>query len=325
MKRSGQNGTTIIELMVVISVFSIVALATYELVINMMRSNAHISAWNNLTSWGESATIRISEDVTRSRVLYQADDTGEAYRAWLDISANYPVVANSQLPVIDELGTICRDDVGLRRTGNGLMFAMEMTPFSAVVGGTTRRCDIMRLVFYYLTSVNRPIAGNNTSLLLIRWESIEYAHSGQVNAISDAAQRQAFARALYEDRGVRYLWDPRAIPTAAFWAIDEWGVISADPEVQPPLTRNNEENVIPNLGHGNQAVAFNRSANFWGPDDVPNFARANNNFPGGFEVQIIGATGARQIFTRLVLAWYLPVDKTLETKESTNITSIREY
>ena len=328
------TGTTLIEMMIVVALLSVVALATYSLIRETNLSSGTLDGCNLLTQWGQKAIDEINLDLTQARLIYQNDTLGTGYLIKLESDANYPVLTSRRLPLIDPTGTF-RQDTIVTRTGNTLLFVKECLPFIAAAGGTNRRVNIYRLVCYYLSSNATPIADKSASLRLIRWESKEFADYEQIMAISAPISRNIFANALFTSRGISWYWIPRNTPTNAFYSFDsdEWDDADDDdiddaPKAISIIQKDTVQNIIGNLGYGTASVAWNRGSDFWVPDVVPKFGLVDitgAGFPHGFEIQVIGPTGARQVFARLVLAYLVHLNNSLVSNEFITIGVIHEF
>ena len=339
--RSGVNktsGMTFIEMMIAMVCLSVVAIVTFEIMFQSQTTNATINAWNMLTQWSQKAINQMNLDITQACVLYENDTLGNAYKSKLQFDASFPAFSTSTLPSIDPNGTF-KQDTTISRTGNAVLYATNTMPYVSKDpddGGLvtpTRRVDMYRMVYYYLSPITQTIGASPTSLRLVKWTSQEFADYNQVMAIT-ATARTDFAMELYFDRGIRHLWVPRNDPDGvgqdgAFFAIDEYGSVSASPEVSFTIPKDTVQNVINDLGMGSASMAWNNSTTFKTPDVVPKFAQGNSSgdgFPHGMEIQIIGPTGARQVLVRLVLAYVVGgAGENLYSSEAHTIVVLREY
>lgn len=334
-------GTTFIEMMISLVCLSAIAIATFEIMTQSQNINSTVNAWNMLTQWGQKAINQMNLDVTQACVLYQNDSVGNAYKSDLESNANFPALATSALPLIDPTGIFGQDIAPSTRTGNALLYATNTMPYVSKDpsdGGLvtpTRRVDMYRLVYYYLSPITQTIGASSTSLRLVKWTSKEFADYNQVMAIT-TTERTDFVMELYFDQGIRHLWVPRNDPDDAFYAIDEYGNVSGwpEPSFTIPTGIDTEGNVmvssvINDLGRGFASVAWNNSTTFRTPDVVPKFAVGSSvgaGFPHGMEVQIIGPTGARQVLVRLVLAYVVGgAGQNLYSSEAHTIVALREY
>ena len=342
-------GTTFMEMMIAMVCLSAIAIATFGIMTQSQNINSTVNAWNMLTQWGQKAINQMNLDVTQACVLYQNDSVGNGYKSDLQSNANFPALATSTLPSIDPTGTFGQDIAPSTRTGNALLYATNTMPYVSkdpiLDGGLvtpTRRVDMYRMVYYYLSPITQTIGSSPTSLRLVKWTSKEFADYNQVMAIS-TTMRAEFVKELYKtdgdpkkDRAIRHLWVPRDAYNAAFYAIDEYGNVNAVPEPSftIPTGIDAEGNtmvssVIHDLGLGFASVAWNNTTTFRTPDIVPKFAIGSSvgaGFPHGMEVQIIGPTGARQVMVRLVMAYVVGgAGQNLYSSEANTITTLREY
>ncbi|MBI4833200.1 MAG: prepilin-type N-terminal cleavage/methylation domain-containing protein [Planctomycetes bacterium] len=329
-----EAGLTLVEMMIVISLLSLVMIASYELISSINVSSENLQATSFMTEWGQKTIDQINLEVTQSRMVYENNSLGIDYHTGLQLDASYPVLTGTLLPQIDQTGTF-RLDTTVSRTGNALLFIQEMNPFSTTVGGALRRLNVYRLVYYYLSPNNTSFAGRPSSLRLIRWQSKEFADYEQIMAMSAVISRATMADALYSQRGITYFWLPRNTPDTAFYEYDTDDIDDADddniddaPNNLYVVQRDNSYSIIGYLGFGTSSVAWNKTADFPVPVAVPKFGiadQAGAGFPHGFEVQIIGPTGARQVMVRLVIAYFTPTNKALYGWESSTIAVMHEF
>src|SRR3989339_1794027 len=329
------GGTTFIEMIIAMVCLSAIALATFEIMTQSQNTNSTINAWNMLTQWSQKAIDQMNLDITQACVIYQNDSLGNDYKSKLQSDASFPALTTSRLPVINQNGTF-GPETTTTRTGNALLYATNTMPFVSQALTTTRRVDMYRIVYYYLSPVTQTIGANPTSLRLVKWTSQEFADYSQVMAITNAAEQADFVMDLYLNSGIRYLWVPRNTQNNAFYAIDEYGAVSGLPEPSFTIPTGIDaqgnamvSSVINDLGLGFATVAWNNSAIFSTPDIVPKFAvgsAVGAGFPHGLEIQIIGPTGARQVMVRLVLAYVVSgAGQSLYSNESHTIATLREY
>jgi type II secretory pathway pseudopilin PulG len=224
--------------------------------------------------------------------------------------------------------------------------------------------DRYRLEFYFLTENSARNFNRSGSFLdLIKAEGPDFADYFQLSTTFPgltAAQRTQIAAGLAAlpvgltadernrmevDGPIIQAWDPTQDPTAAppdnaFYDIDGSGNFA--PAVVTSLDLK-KESMLPEFisgrisGKMNYSVASNSDSSIgsgrYGPlnimDKVPLFGIKNINFPGGFEVKIIGPTGARTIWNRLVLCSenlrITGPGRDIESQESVVISSAREY
>jgi len=194
------KGTSLVELMIVLACFSVIALSVYGLTTQTQLFNYNLNAWNDLTEWSQTAINKLNLELTQGSLLYQNDALGQAYQGSLQMDPAYPVITTTLLPVSDSIGTFHQDTVGTTRTGNALMFVKDCVPFIGNTVTDTRRVDVYQLVYYYLSTTNKPISGKSQSIRLVRWISKEFADYNQVMAIPAGAPRQTFVLNMIANR-----------------------------------------------------------------------------------------------------------------------------
>lgn len=326
-------GVTMLEMMIVLSLFSVVAISVYSVTSSTVVASQYIQATSEMISWVQKGTNDIAGDVGQSRTLFQRDAKGIAYLAVLVRSVGSPAPTNPQtLPLVSETGNFTSDPDPLvgNKTGNTLFFTRTEIPYSfEVVPGTTRRCDVVRMLQFYQTKVTgKRLGAKADALRLMKWQSVEFGDYGQVMLIADAGQRATFVAALYTNRGVRALWDASAaLPNAAFRPISALGVISGISAAYT-ITESSCTSVVPGLGYGAVSVAWNTGGTFFLPDACPKYAVAtqtNDGFPNGLETQIIGPSGARQVLITLTLARWMTVDNRMLSRRSFVIATAKDF
>jgi hypothetical protein len=248
----------------------------------------------------------------QSRMLFQNDSRGNGYLNALDIPASRAILADSRLPTIDATGEIDVDTSGEVWTGNSLLQARYLESLEANVDhdgdASTANIDFWadryRFQFYYLSQTNdRQVSPLNFAIDLMEFRSDVYADFFQLSGL-DPTFRAEVGKALYAD-GVRFAWDPGEVAGAAFYSLASDGTMTAVANHQ--INAHVVESVLPQLRGGrvsgtmSYSVGIQQDPPMSHKDDVSVYAVPNRLFPSGFEVKIIGPTGARKIWTRLML------------------------
>lgn len=223
--------------------------------------------------------------------------------------------------------------------------------------------DRYRLEFYFLTlNTARNFNGSGSFLDLIQAKGPDFADYFQLSTTFpglSAAQRTQIATGMANlpaglttdqrirmevDGPITQAWDPALDPNVdvAFHDMDTSGNFS-DATVNSLNLK--KGSILPEFGGGRiggkmeYSVATNSDTPLgdgrFGPlritDPVPLFGYKNINFPGGFEIKIIGPKGARSIWNRLVLCSENVRIQTggpgreIDSQESVVISSAREY
>ncbi|MFH1226508.1 MAG: prepilin-type N-terminal cleavage/methylation domain-containing protein [Planctomycetota bacterium] len=331
-----RKGTTLVEMMIALACFAAVAFAVTLLIQQTNVSSEYLNGQNQLIQWGQKAIDEINFNLGQARVNYQNDTMGNVYWGRMQVDAAYPKLTSTRLACIDQTGSFHLDIAPATRTGNALLFLRESTPFIANIGGITRSVSTYALIGYYLSSTANPISKKASSLRLVCWQSREFADYAQVMTITPSVSRSIFANALLASRGIDHFLVPKNNPTVdAFYEFDDDDAGDADnddiddaPDSGYIIQKDTVSSVVGNLGQGRAAVSWNKDNNFWVPDPVPKFGALDitgDGFPHGLEVQMVGPTGARQVFVRLVLAYYVSLNQAIFSSEFTTISTMHEF
>lgn len=227
--------------------------------------------------------------------------------------------------------------------------------------------DRYRLEFYFLTiNTARNFNGTGSYVDLIKATGPDFADYFQLATTLPSlslTQRQDIAARLTTlmtdltpeqrirlevDGPITQAWDPSVDPTQfglgvfAFYNIDSDANLN---QVDINTLDLKKQSMLPEFAKGKvggkmeYSVATNSDTLLgdgrFGPlritDQVPLFGLKNINFPGGFEIKIIGPTGARSVWNRLVLCsenvriMSGGPGRQVDSQESVVISSAREY
>lgn len=324
------RGFTLVETMIALVIVMVGFWAFYEVVVRTTDANDYAMAFTSLAATTQTVVNDIREDLSVGKLVFRNNTSGQGYLAAVTFPVQFPILGNSRLPGAREGGVFERDTGATDYTGNMLLFARTEQAYV----GNLRYCndlakqravrvDLYRLVAYYLSKVpGAQIGGVRDSLNLIRASSPVYADYTQITQIVDPVPaedpdlKMEVVKDLYNNYGIRYLWDTSANASAAFYAVtpEAGGTfqIAAAPDAgyRPPLSALNE--YIRNLRFKHASVSWNTGSTFRTPVGCPAFGFANasgDGFPLGFEVQVIGVSGARQTLVCLTLARQTPAQR----------------
>jgi len=187
----------------------------------------------------------------------------------------------------------------------------------------TYRINAYRFVLYYLMmKTGDSIGSSPDSLDLIRWASIPVADYGQVMAIPESVldedsgmtfyPREQLVAQFVDDYESHFLWDSSEDIDNAFYYCDEVGHVSSMPESDMIIDQDPEAGICSMIPGGGMrsgkrtSICMNDGTpNFQAGPVVPLYAVADfreEGFPHGFEVQIVGPSGARKLLVRLAMA-----------------------
>ncbi|NJN63703.1 MAG: hypothetical protein HC882_01695 [Acidobacteria bacterium] len=308
----GERGISLPELTVTLALMSVVGLLFYDLYIGTVRTTMFLESNNDLAVFGQQAINSIKLETMQSRGVMQNDAYGNSYVAKLGIPSAVAAISETRLPTANANGIFEPDEGSEVFTGNSILQAKQVDAFLANVDhdGTSGTANIdyladrYRFQYFYLAEKgDHPIHPLDHRLELMHFESEEYADWFQLNSLP-ATFRTAVVGALY-DEGLRFAWNPGAVATSAFYQINDNGSLTGP--VTHTIAASAIEPVMPGMGQGRISGAMNYSVGitadppFQTIDPVSVFGIASGSFPSGFEVQMIGPTGARKINIRLML------------------------
>jgi hypothetical protein len=299
----------------------------FEVVVRTNDANEYGMGFNSLVATSQTAVNDICGDLSVSKLIFRNDTLGQGYLAALTFLTQYPLLGNSRLPAAGRDFDIFQKDTSTTTgfTGNVLLFVRAEQAYQADLAycnDTSKlravRIDLYRIVIYYLTKVtNARIGGMSYSLNLVRAYSEVYADYPEIMAITDPVTgesppnpdlRTSAINDLYYNHGVTYLWDTTAAVGSAFHALTVVGSeleIAATPSASYHPMLSAPVEFIKNVRYRHASVAWNTGNNFRSSITVPQFGYANpagDGSPHGFEVQVIGPSGARRALVCLSLA-----------------------
>jgi len=303
--RNPRAGFTLVEMVVVLLVFSVLMLASLKALIATSETNRKIDLNNRVQVKCQSALNQIVAEAAASVRLYGDDSEGRALLGILEgVSAD--VLPDWKLPTLLTDGIIEKDTSAVPDTGNCLLFLKANTPYllrSTTTSDDVLRVDVYRFVAVYLKNkgldspLQRP---DGLNLILFRSEPL--VDRGQVEAVSDLAERRRLLLALKQERGVRLLLDTRAGITSALGVIDTFGDIDPNPPYPYEIKEATKLGRKALFSLDNLSIATNASPKQYGVARFAPRLMTGSGFPHGFEVRIIGSASARQILAHLTLA-----------------------
>ena len=341
---SASRGITLVEMMVVLVVVSIGWLALTAVSIETMRTFEFFQAMNLLERWNQSVVNNIRDDAVSAKQYFGDDDRGRGYFGALEKDSDSYPISPVRLPTIVDTGNLGVDSLTDQKTGNVLLFSKALMPFVVTVPYTdsedhTYRVNIHQLTLYYLTSRPQERVGNYTGVLdLMRWQSVRFADYGQIMAIEDpdagdgVDPREEMVAAFVDAYNSTWLWDSGKDVSEAFYECDLLGQVADEPELAMIIRQDPVGGLISTVPSGmttskHASIAWNNStAGFQVSAVVPVYALEDafaDGFPHGFEVQIVGPSGARELMVRVVMT--KGTTKRIISRESTAILTSREF
>lgn len=309
---SREQGVSLPEVLVVLALMSVVALIFNQLYIGTIQTTMFLESHNDLAIFGQQAVNTIKLETMQSRGLFQNDTIGQGYLAALALPTELTAITGSRLPTANANGIFEPDSGTEIFTGNSMLQARQRPPVLTNVDhdgdSSTANVEFLadryRFQYFYLTKrTDHAVRGVGFRLDLMRFESDDYADYFQLDSLP-ATFRDAVAADLYAE-GVRFAWDAGAAAGSAFYSISDTGAMTAVPD--HTIAAAEIESLLPGMGGGrisgamNYSVGIQKDPPFATKEPVSLFALPSGLFPSGFEVQMIGPTGARKVNMRLML------------------------
>ena len=330
-----QKGITIIELLIAAGIVAIMALFVGNFLIDSFDNNRMVQGLADLGNYSQQAVNRIRLDISQSKRLMDNSIDGIGYWDLVRFPQNIRPVAGSRLPEIIDHGSLSPSKVDdfrnpfIRESAGNILFYAEHMPAIESVKDK-RVIDIYRFVVYFLLEHkgNGFNPNVNSYLDLQRCESGPYADLYQVRDVQNDKVRRHILNIL-EESNVTALWDPQVSSAVAFTRMDGYDPKNSQPLVRHAIQMKRCFSAISGLGRLARStgtilysVSFNKGKHFQINRPVPLYAKAEETFPHGFEVLIVGPRSARQVLLRIVLA--APLRKQILTREATVIATVRD-
>ncbi len=318
-----QRGMSLIEIIIVLAVVSVLLLIVYKLLEDAMHASMFAESHNDMTIMTQRVVNRLQSEIMQSRVAYQEDATGSAYRAALQLPASPAKWTDMLLPVF-QTETTLDPDAGNgddRRAGNSLLIVRQLEPLSVMYDNDANPAtpdveflaDRYRFEYEYLVSNNaRNFGGAGFYLDLMESRSFEYADYFQLKGLTSAQLKSVVPKV--QAAGISRAWDPGQVIDSAIYdlapaAAGAFGSALIKPQIAIAKT----STLLPDIRGGrisgkmDYSIAFTPTAPLKAfPIRYPMFFYAKADaaypkFPAGFEVKIAGPSGHRKVGIRLVL------------------------
>jgi hypothetical protein len=263
-----------------------------------------MESFNAILVKTQAAMADLHEDISTSRRMFVEDTTGREYLDALQFGT-LPPVAGALLPVIEPQGEFGQDLAGARRTGNCILMAGELKPhdFTAPSDGRDYRVNVSRIICYYVADYGFPVAPGLTRFDLARWESLAFVDYGTLMAITTVSARQEMVADLVANANIKYAWDATQPVNLAFFELDT--DVNSIPEAGFSIPPSPVAARAPRAYYRRYNASLSQNNTLAGSEAaIPKFAlplvAPPPGFPQGFEIKVVGPSGARKVKTRIV-------------------------
>lgn len=310
-KRVGsETGMTLTELIIATAVASVVLLGSVAVFEINQRALPGFEARTSLKTANERILGTMGIRLTECKRLFQNTAADRGYLLKLALSSA-TATGDTRLPTIEVNGSLATATTSFvsASVGNSLFFARVETPrdytvLNAAGASGSVRVDTYRFMYYYMTPDSSTTIGGTVRRVLREAQSNSYVDYAQLTSLTDTTKRANTIAAAYADN-LRFAWDSAStVSTGAFFSMSAGGALTSVPSHQIAMTGDEMEKIASGITIGGYryGVSPNTSASFNTGVTVPALGTASGNFPGGFEIAIVGPTGSRKVFIRLALA-----------------------
>lgn len=317
-RQHNHGGFTLTELLIAAAILGVMVFGVGQLIMSGTDAQEFAKRLNRATEVNQDILDQMRLELVSSVRLFGNNATDQAYLGLLDLTGAPTPLPGSRLPTIRTTGNIDKDVAGAEVTGNMLLFArLAWSDRHRCASGREYAIDVYRWIHYYLAAEGPgPRAGSPDGLNLVRVLSEPLVDGGQVDRISNVADREEvlmhLAAATPDLGGSTHapavvVWNRGGLPAAVgtLRQIDpDTGALSDvpfAPRSAPWAIERAEDGVEELLSFRHHSVATVFALPAMGVGRFGLVTTSGSGFPNGFEVQLIGPTAGRQVLLHLVV------------------------
>lgn len=340
--RRNQRGFSLMEITIVLAIVSVVMILVYSLIEETLRVTLFNESHDDLIILSQKAVNTLQAEILQTKLAFQEDTLGTAYRSALVMPGDITVMSNTMLPVFDADGEVEPDDAATRYTGNSILIARQLAPLSIMYDHDGKKgtaeieflADRYRFEYFYLAKKTvKSFSGSGQTLDLMMTQSDEYSDYFQLSSMSATANKSLIQKLI--NAGITRAWDPGQTLGSAFYSMADATDGTFNSAINnPTIATVKTSSLLPGLMGGRISGRIDYSVGFTPaspatPFPIPSKVRVfaqplagKPAFPSGFEVKIVGPARNRRVMTRVVLMGnYLA--KKYESQEGFVITAAR--
>jgi len=306
-----RRGMTLVELMIAMAIFSVLAFAIADFIISSQKVNGVVESETEISVLGQSALDDLRGELAQSRRILDVD-SGFLDRIDLTAPGIPPAAGEVRLPRVVPNGSLTPKagfkDLPFDATavGNAILFVKALPPWKDKASG--RLIDEYCFVLYYVAKGEHDGSlGHMPYYLQIeRWQSQPYADFQQVDSLGSGPQAADLIRGLTTS-GVHWAWDAGAPPVGAFSRLEN-DQLEQPPDPHAKIAMDKVAAAIDGLGRSMRSsgvICYSVAPNDGEIPihvEVPRFTQPADGFPNGFEVLVAGPSHGRKVLVRLVLS-----------------------
>jgi len=317
-RRGSQQGFTLVETIVVVTVLVFLVSVMANLIINTSSTQKYIEQMARCTEVNQEIINDVRSELLATVTLFESGTLGDGYFKSLVTDPSSPPIGTSRQATLIPNDTFQKETVAGALTGNVLMFAGQArTDEFTCISGNTYRVDVYRIYCYYLTKEDGgPKLGSPLGLNLTRFVSEPLADGDQIDAMTDMVDRGEVLTHLVtgslDDAGEAHaitelVWrrgrDISILDTMR--EIDPMtGLLSSTPINPRPagawrISREPTKSHRGLLHYRHFSIATNYGDDRLGVARFAKMSTTGDGFPHGFEVQISGPSAARQVLVHI--------------------------
>lgn len=340
--KTTERGFSLLEITIVLALISLIMLIVYGMIEQTVQTTMFNESHNDLAILSQSAVNTIQAEILQTRIAFQEDAVGIAYRAALTMPPGVTVWSDSLLPIFDPSDRMQPDVAAQRYTGNALLLARQLPPLPITYDhdGSSMTPEIEFLAdryrFEYIFLARKTLSSfseSGVTLDLMMSRSGEYSDFFQLSSMSSGDTSAIVPKLIAA--GLTHAWNPGQPVESAFYTLAGALDGTFDSALNnPTIPAASTETLLRGLMGGRISGRMNYSVAFQPPAPAPAFPittplrqfappnPATPGFPSGFEVKVAGPSRNRQVMTRLVLMSHYGVTR-YESQQAFVVTAAR--
>ena len=314
-----QAGYSLLELIISSLLLGMMIFAVSTLSLSGSQAQEYSRRLTRVTEITQEVLDDLRLELVSSVRLFSDDAEGNSNLALLDLDGAPTPLTSSRLPSVTVGESVRTDTLGSEITGNSLFFTkLVWSDRYVCASGNQYLVDVYRWVYFYLTAeAGGPAPGNPIGLNIVRVEGEPLIDGASVDRITDPADQAEVLLHLLNatpdadgntHAPAEVVWIRGGMPAASgtFRQIDSVdGTLTATPLLPRPdpwQVLRDSEIVRGMLSYRHHSIASNFAQASFGVGTFSVASLADEGFPHGFEIQVVGPSSARQVHLHMVVS-----------------------